>query len=88
MWVVTSRSFLAALLPELPRLGSMGAAAAAQLPDGAWPLQDRRSAFLRLLGLLLALDAGYALSAGQQGSGYLLDSFLQILDLRCGALQG
>ena len=48
-------------------------------------LHRKRGAFLRLLGPLLALDAQAALAPGQQASGWLLASFLQILNLRCAA---
>ena len=45
----------------------------------------KQAAFLCLLTQLLALDAGLVLSPAQQASSYLLKSYLEILNMRCGS---
>ena len=79
------RSFLAALLPELPQLGSMTLAPAggAAKTGGTG---TKQAAFLRLLAQLLELDAAFVLSATQKtASSYLLKSYLEILNMRYGS---
>ncbi len=49
-------------------------------------LPDRRLAFLRILRMLLDLDAQLVLSHAQQASRFVLDAYLGILNARYGEL--
>ena len=77
----TCRSFVSALLGQLPKLGSL--LAASESSSSSYTNINRtKTVFLQLLGRLLKLDSQLVLDPTQPTFHFMLDSYFRILDLR------
>lgn len=72
------RSFLGALLPQLPKLLPC-LASSSNSPDDA---ASRKITFLQMLARLLRLDAQFVLDPSQSSFASVLDSYCNFLTLR------
>ncbi|DBA87792.1 TPA: hypothetical protein ACH3X1_004789 [Trebouxia sp. C0004] len=75
---IRQRSFLGALLPQLPKLASLIAVPSANSED----MVTKRMTYLHLLAHLLKLDAQHVLDPSQPSFTFIFDSYCSILTLR------
>lgn len=78
------RSFVDALLQQLPRLASsLETGKAGNGSGGPGAAAEARGVFLRLLSQLLALASSRVLSPAGPAHKMILQSYIKILELRC-----
>jgi len=76
------RSFLSALLPQLPKLASLIAVPSANSEVNSEDMVTKRMTYLHLLAHLLKLDAQHVLDPSQPSFTFIFDSYCSILTLR------